>query len=280
MENYIYGERFDEERALYALCNAKVASCSFRGERDGESALKESKNIEVCECDFALRYPLWHSENICVSDSNFSESCRAPLWYSKNGRLSGCTVTGVKCLRECENISFEKSNINSSEFGWKCKNLSFTNCEISSEYLFFDSENIEISNLSQKGKYSFQYVKGANIDKSFLDTKDAFWHSKNITVKNSTILGEYLGWYSENLTLINCRICGTQPLCYCKNLTLIDCYMENTDLAFEYSEVYADIRSDIISVKNPLSGKIIAEKIGEIILDGAVYETNCEIKER
>ncbi len=62
-----------------------------------------------------------------------------------------------------------------------------------------------------------------------------------VTVKNSTIKGEYLAWYSDGLTLINCRIIGTQPLCYCKNLKLIDCEMEGTDLAFEKSEVQADI---------------------------------------
>ena len=132
------------------------------------------------------------------------------------------------------------------------------------------------------GKYSFQYVENMHIQNSKLDTKDAFWHSKNITVENSRLKGEYLGWFSENLTLINCKIIGTQPLCYCQNLTLKNCIMEKTDLSFEYSDVKADITGRIDSVKNPKSGIIKAESIGEIILENQTIPCNCkiEIKEK
>ena len=124
-----------------------------------------------------------------------------------------------------------------------------------------------------QGKYSFQYVEGMTIDNSELNTKDAFWHAKNVTVTNSTLRGEYLGWYSENLTLINCHISGTQPLCYCKGLRLVNCTMEGTDLSFEYSDVEADIIGGIMSVKNPRSGYIRADEIGEIINENSVIET-------
>jgi hypothetical protein len=131
-----------------------------------------------------------------------------------------------------------------------------------------------------KGKYSFQYTENFTISDSYLDTKDAFWHAKNITVKNCTLKGEYLAWYSEGLTLIDCKIIGTQPLCYAKDLTLINCTMEDTDLSFEYSDVKADVRGHIHSVKNPRSGEIVADSIGEIILEDSVFETNCRIHTR
>ena len=127
------------------------------------------------------------------------------------------------------------------------------------------------------GKYSFQYVNGLEIRDSVLDTKDAFWHCNNVIVENTVLKGEYIGWYSKNLTLKNCKIIGTQPFCYAENLTLINCTMEQTDLAFEYSSVMAEVNGEILSVKNPKSGKIIADKIGEIILEDSVYENNCEI---
>ena len=41
----------------------------------------------------------------------------------------------------------------------------------------------------------------------------------------------------------------------------------NTNLAFEYSTVDAEIDSSVISVKNPYSGRIRAKEIGEIIFD-------------
>ena len=51
---------FDEERALYGLRGAAVRNCRFDGPADGESALKESSDIEVSGCYLNLRYPLWH----------------------------------------------------------------------------------------------------------------------------------------------------------------------------------------------------------------------------
>ncbi|MCM1278861.1 MAG: DUF3737 family protein, partial [Robinsoniella sp.] len=69
------------------------------------------------------------------------------------------------------------------------------------------------------------------------------------------------------LTLVNCKIIGTQPLCYCKNLKLIDCEMLDTDLAFEKSQVEATVTTSVISIKNPLSGRICVPEVGEIIMD-------------
>ena len=128
-----------------------------------------------------------------------------------------------------------------------------------------------------KGKYSFQYLENLVIKDSHIDTKDAFWHAKNVKVINSYIKGEYLAWFSENVEFINCIIEGTQPFCYCKNLVLKDCKMIGTDLAFEYSEVQATIIGSIDSVKNPLSGSIIADDIGEIVKEDDLKNGNATI---
>ena len=135
--------------------------------------------------------------------------------------------------------------------------------------------------LNFNGKYSFQYVKNVIIKNSVLNTKDAFWHTKNVTAENCVLDGEYIGWYSEGLTLLRCRIKGTQPFCYCKNLKLVDCTMENCDLAFEYSDVDADVKGGITSVKNPRKGRIIADEIGEIIhTSDSKYATRAKISIR
>ena len=276
----IENQKMDEERALYNLQNAKVSNCRFEGPLDGESALKEGRNLEIDHCVFALRYPLWHVQNCKVFDCVLEESCRAPAWYVQNGTFVKTIVEGVKCLRECDQIQFEACKVHSPEFGWRCKNIQLTDSEFVSEYFLFEGKNVVLNRVQMKGKYSFQYVENMVIEDSVLDTKDAFWHTKNVTVKNSTVKGEYLGWYSEGLTLINCRIIGTQPLCYCKNLTLQNCTMEETDLSFEYSEVHADVQGPILSVKNPKSGKILADSYGEIILEHPVYENSCSILTR
>lgn len=96
-------------------------------------------------------------------------------------------------------------------------------------------------------------------------------------IKDSYVKGEYLAWYARNITFINCTIEGTQPLCYCKNLILKDCKMIKTDLSFENSEVDASIIGNIESIKNPLSGLIIADTIGDIIRDDEIYGCSGEI---
>ena len=51
----VENQRMDEERALYNLQNARVSNCRFEGPLDGESALKEGRNLEIDRCVFALR---------------------------------------------------------------------------------------------------------------------------------------------------------------------------------------------------------------------------------
>ena len=277
MMKQIIKQSFDEERALYNLTDTEVINCRFAGLADGESVLKEARNITVDGCKFSLRYPMWHVNQFSLVNSSMDDKTRAPLWYAANGRIENCDVTGIKCLRECSHITVAKCNIVSPEFGWRCRQLKIEDSDIDAVYFLFESRQVEIDRLKMTGKYSFQYMTDVHIKNSELDTKDAFWHSKNVTVENSVVKGEYLGWFSENLTLINCRIIGTQPFCYCKKLKLINCTMEGTDLAFEYSDAEADIKGHILSVKNPKSGSITADSIGEIIREKAVMGCSAQI---
>ncbi len=277
----IENKRFGCERDLYASRDLIVKKCRFEGPEDGESALKESRNIIAEDCFMDLRYPFWHIDGIAVRGGEMTENCRAALWYDRGVDISDCKMNGIKALRECTDIRLQDVTADSPEFGWKCKNIDIEGGDIRSEYAFLESENIRADKMKFAGKYSFQYTKNVNIVNSELNTKDAFWHAKNVTVTDSVLNGEYLAWYSEDLTLIRCRIKGTQPFCYCKKLTLIDCTMEDCDLAFEYSEVKADVKSEIVSVKNPRKGRIVADKIGEIILtENSVYPAEAEIVER
>ena len=64
------------------------------------------------------------------------------------------------------------------------------------------------------------------------------------------------------------------------NVVLRNCKLKNTDLCFEYCTVDAEISSHVDSVKNPISGRIVAKSIGEIIHDPEVVDvTKTEITE-
>lgn len=277
----ISNKRYGSERALYGIENTVVENCRFEGEEDGESALKESRAITVKNCFFDLRYPLWHGEGLKLENCEMTENCRAALWYDKDAIISDSKLNGIKALRECKNVSIKNCEIHSLEFGWKSSGLGLKDVTLDSEYAFLESRNVFMDKLNFNGKYSFQYVKNVIIKNSVLNTKDAFWHAKNVTAENCVLDGEYIGWYSEGLTLLRCHIKGTQPFCYCKNLKLVDCTMENCDLAFEYSDVDAEVKGVITSVKNPRKGRIIADEIGEIIhTSDSKYTTRAKISIR
>ena len=273
---------FDEERALYGTKDVQVISCRFDGPADGESALKESRNIHVSDSYFNLRYPFWHDYNLRISHCEMTDLCRAALWYSRDIYIKDSTLHGIKALRECDGITIESSDIISSEFGWSVRNLTMRDTTVSSEYFMMRSEHLTFDNVKLKGKYSFQYIIDSVFTNCEFDTKDAFWHARNVLVKDSVIKGEYLAWYSENVTFENCTIIGTQPLCYCKGLKLVNCRMIDTDLAFEKSEVNASVTTVVDSIKNPKSGIITVPDVKEIIMDdpaakGQIYVENAAI---
>ncbi len=131
-----------------------------------------------------------------------------------------------------------------------------------------NSQDIRVDGFNLVGNYAFDGAKNVEIHHATLMTKDALWNCENVTVYDSQIIGEYLGWNSKNIRFINCTIESDQDLCYMDNVKLENCTLLNTDLAFEYCRnIDADVVSTIDSVKNPLSGRIHAQAIGEIIMD-------------
>ena len=258
---------FDEERALYGCRGIAVKGCAFDGPADGESALKESEDIQVSGCFFNLRYPFWHDDNLKIEGCEMTELCRAALWYSNDVEIADTKLHGIKALRECSRIRMQGCDVISPEFGWSVHKLEMKNCDVQGEYFMMRSDGLDFTDVRLKGKYSFQYIQDSVFENCVFDTKDAFWHARNVTVRDSVVKGEYLAWYCENVTFENCKIIGTQPLCYCKGLRLVNCEMEEADLCFEKSDVEATVTTEVISIKNPRSGHIRVPAVGEIIRD-------------
>lgn len=273
---------FEGERPLYAkrdglyLENVKIGP--------GESSLKEGADIEAVGCEFGGKYPFWECDRFTIKNCIFREGARAALWYTRGCKMYDTLVEAPKMFRRITDTYLENVKLtNALETFWDCNKVTLRNVEAQhADYIFMHTDNIDIDNFRLQGNYSFQYSKNVVIRNSILDTKDAFWESENITVYDSEIRGEFLGWYAKNLRLVNCVIGGSQPLCYCENLILENCTMEaDADLAFEYSTVQATVKGHIVSVKNPTSGSIVADSIGETILDeNQKQPANCIIKLR
>ena len=162
----------DMERALYASVDTEVRNCTFSGPADGESALKECKNIKVADCTFDLRYPFWHDDGVLTENCIMTDKCRAPIWYTKNATFKNVTIDGVKAFRECDNIKLIDCKAVSPEFCWLCRGVEIEGGDVTSEYFMLNSSDIKIDGLHFRGKYSFQYTKNVEIRNAVFDTKE------------------------------------------------------------------------------------------------------------
>ncbi len=264
MEKHV-GKIFTGERALFCSNDLEIADSIFE---NGESPLKESKNISLNGCMFKWKYPLWYCENITTDKTSWFAGARAGVWYSNNISVCDAVIEAPKNFRRCNGLTLRNVTFtNAAETLWHCSNTALYNVSASGSYFAMNSSDLTAEGLNLSGDYSFDGVQNATLKNCKLLSKDAFWNSKNITVYDSFISGEYLGWNAEDLTLVRCTIESLQGLCYIKNLKLIDCKLINTTLAFEYSTVDATIVGNIDSVLNPSGGRISAAHIGKLIIE-------------
>ncbi|MBR6071407.1 MAG: DUF3737 family protein [Acholeplasmatales bacterium] len=254
------------ERAMYNTHGAVFYDTTFS---DGESPLKESSEIELRNCIFKWKYPLWYSKNIKVFNTTWLDTARSGIWYTDNIYIKDSFIEAPKQFRRSKNITIENTMIpNAEEFLWSCENITMKNVQAKGHYFGMNSSNIKIDNFTLAGNYAFDGAKNIEIRNAKMNSKDSFWNCENVIIYDSTIIGEYLGWNSKNITLINCTIDSNQGMCYMDGIKMINCKLLNTDLSFELcSDVDAVITTKIDSVKNPKNGRIEALSIGEVILD-------------
>lgn len=281
MQQIIENKEYGGERPLYCTHDLCLKSVVIHV---GESALKETRNMEAIGCRFEGKYPFWETRGFKVKDCYFTEGARSALWYSSDLLMEDTLVEAPKMFRRMRGIHLRNVKLpNAQETFWDCDDITLENVEASKgDYMFMHCHDIKIHNLHLNGNYSFQYARNVEIHDSVLNSKDSFWESENVTIYDSVINGEYLAWYAKNLRLVNCHIKETQPLCYVDGLVMENCTMEgDADLAFEYSSVQADIKGHVVSVKNPRTGRIVADSIGEIIIDENIKGPgDCQILTR
>ena len=253
-------KNFVGERPLFGSHGIYVEKCTFN---DGESPIKESSDVKVCDCTFGWKYPLWYGKNIEVSYTTLLEMARAGMWYTNNISFTDCLIHAPKSFRVCDGVILRKCTFTkAAETLWSCKNIKIDNVYAVGDYFAMNCVNVEVDGLRLDGNYSFDGAKNLVIRNSVLNS-----NSENVTVCDSTIVGEYLGWNAKNLTLVNCTVESLQGMCYIENLVMKNCRTPNTTLAFEYSTVDIDVVGKIDSVLNPSGGIIRADGIGELILD-------------
>lgn len=257
--------RLTGERALFGAQDCEITETIFE---DGESPLKESRNLSLRTCMFKWKYPLWYAKNVEVRDSTWFDMARAGVWYSDGVRVTDCAIEAPKNFRRCHDLTLTRvSFANAAETLWSCENVCLQDVTAKGDYFAMGCRDMEVDGLTLYGNYSFDGCRNLTVKNSRLLSKDAFWNCENVTAQNCFISGEYLGWNAKHLTLVDCTLESLQGLCYIEDLVMRNCRLLNTTLAFEYSTIDAEIVGHIDSVKNPSAGRLVAGSIGDLILE-------------
>lgn len=277
----IKDQSFGGERPLFGIEDTRLENITIT---DGESGIKQCKNVEAANCRFYGKYPWWHVDGARIDNCYFALGSRSAIWYTDNLVMRNSRIDGPKFFREMKNVELENVVItDADETFWKVDGLKLKNVELhGGTYPFMFSKNIYVDGLKSDSKYVFQYCQNVEIHNADILTKDAFWECENVTIYDSTLDGEYLGWHSKNIRLVRCHLAGEQLLCYGENIVLEDCTFDAAcDRVFEYSTVEADIKGHIEEIKNPTSGHITADSIGRVTIDQYFRQPgNCIITER
>ena len=86
-KTFIKDKEYWGERPLYTLHDACLENVSIH---TGESAIKESGNIEARDCTFDGKYVFWECNGFRVEHSLFKPGARSSLWYSNDVFMTDC----------------------------------------------------------------------------------------------------------------------------------------------------------------------------------------------
>lgn len=274
----IKDKEFGGERPLFGIHDTRLVNVTIT---EGESGIKKCHDIEADHCRFIGKYPWWHVERSVIANCYFETGSRSAIWYSNDMVMSDTVIDAPKLFREMSGLKLVNVQINDAdETFWKVDHLTLRDVKLhGGTYPFMFCNHLDVDGLESDSLYVFQYVKDAVIRNAKITTRDSFWETENVTVYDSELNGEFLGWHSRNLKLVNCHITGEQPLCYCQGLVLENCtFGSDCDRMFEETTLVADIRGAVTNIKNPTSGRIVADAIGSVTIDEHVLQPNdCEI---
>ncbi len=277
----ISDKKFGGERPLFGIKNVQLDNIEIV---DGESGIKFCQNLVCNNSRFYGKYPWWHVDKSLITNCYFAPGSRSAIWYSNDMVMKDSIIDGPKFFREMNNLELDNVTINDAdETFWRVKGLRVKNVRLhDGTYPFMFCQDVFVDGLVTDSKYVFQYCRNVEIHNAKITTKDSLWECENVTVYDSDLSGEYLAWHSKNVRLVRCHISGEQPLCYIDGIVLEDCTFDpECDRAFEdSSRIDAVISGPITEVKNPISGRIVAQSIGRITYDQFAKSHDCIITTR
>ena len=145
----INNKEFGGERPLFTIRDTRLENITIT---DGESGIKQCRNIEAKDCRFYGKYPWWHVDGALIEDCYFAEGSRSAIWYTNDLVMRRCRIDGPKFFREMRNVELEDVRIcDADETFWKVdglklKNVRLVNCHLAGEQLLCYTQNLVLEN--------------------------------------------------------------------------------------------------------------------------------------
>ena len=110
----IVKKNYSGERSLFGAKNLFLEDVAFL---EGESPLKETSHIELLNCSFSWKYPLWYSNHLKVRRCRFYNESHAGIWYTKDSSFDGCSFEEGKNFRHSKGFQTAFSRKRPKLFG-------------------------------------------------------------------------------------------------------------------------------------------------------------------
>ena len=173
---------YSGERALYNSRELEIRDSVFA---DGESPLKESRDISLYGCIFKWKYPLWYCKDIYVEGTTLLDTARSGIWYTNNIEMKGCTIEAPKTFRRASGITLTDCILpKAQETLWSCSDVRLKSVSAVGDYFAMNSQNVYAEGLIIDGNYAFDGAKNVEVRSSRLISKDAFWNCENVTARS------------------------------------------------------------------------------------------------
>ena len=144
---------FTGERALFASSDLEIYDSIFA---DGESPLKESRNLYLRGCSFKWKYPLWYCKDVTVADSTLLETARSGIWYTENITMTSCLIEAPKTFRRSRGITLTDCTMpHALESLWGCEDVRLENLSVTGDYFGMNVKNLTADGLRISGNYAF-----------------------------------------------------------------------------------------------------------------------------
>ena len=143
MQNVVRAQRLTGERALFMSRELKIYDTIFD---DGESPLKESRDIELVNCMFKWKYPLWYCRNVKVTDCQWFEMARAGVWYTDNMEVDRAVIEAPKNFRRCRELTLRDVDMpNAQETLWHCSGVKLDNVSAKGDYFAMNKKKVALT---------------------------------------------------------------------------------------------------------------------------------------